>query len=90
MSAPARVIVEGPLAQYAEEYRGELVRRGYTPWSATAQLRLLAHLSRWMAGESLAPAELTDQQIKRFLDARRADHTQLVSRRAWPGFWDDT
>ena len=81
MSGPARVIVVGPLAQYAEGYRQELVGRGYTPWSATAQLRLLAHLSRWMAKESLAPGELTDWQVGRFLGARRADHTRLLSRR---------
>jgi integrase len=81
MSAPARVIVTGPLTQYAERYRQELVGRGYTPWSVTAQLRLLAHLSRWMAREGLAPGDLTDRQVERFLDARRADHTQLLSHR---------
>ena len=81
MSAPARVIVLGPLRQYAEGYRQELAGRGYTPWSATAQLRLLAHLSRWMAREALAPGELTDRQVERFLDARRADHTQLLTHR---------
>jgi integrase/recombinase XerD len=85
MSVPARVIVVGPLVQQAEGYRQELVRRGYTPWSATAQLRLLAHLSRWMQGEGLAPGELTDRQVGRFLDARRADHTQLLSHRGLAG-----
>lgn len=85
MSVPARVIVVGPLAQYADGYRDELVGRGYTLWSATAQLRLLAHLSRWMAREGLAPGELTDRQVGRFLEARRVDHTQLLSRRGLAG-----
>ena len=44
-------------------------------------MRLLAHLSRWMAAEDVQPAEFTGRQIGLFLDARRADHTQLLSRR---------
>jgi site-specific recombinase XerC len=81
MSGPARVIVVGPLVQHADGYWAELTGRGYTPWSATGQLRLLAHLSRWMAGEGLELVELTDEQVERFLRARRGDHTQLLSPR---------
>lgn len=81
MSGPARVVVVGPLAQHADGYWAELIGRGYTPWSATGQLRLLAHLSRWMAGGGLELVELTDEQVERFLRARRADHTQLLSPR---------
>jgi integrase/recombinase XerD len=79
MSVPARVIVVGPLAEHAEGYWAHLTGLGYTPWSATGQLRLMAHLSRWMAGERLEPARLTDEQIDRFVAARRAGHTHLLS-----------
>jgi len=82
MSKPARVRVSGPLAGQASGFWAELTGRGYTPWSATGQLRLLAHLSRWMAGEGLEPAELTDLQVGRFLRVRRdAGYSQLVSPR---------
>jgi integrase/recombinase XerD len=79
MSVPARVIVVGPLAEHAEGYWAQLTGLGYTPWSATGQLRLMAHLSRWMAGERLEPARLTDEQVDRFVAARRAGHTHLLS-----------
>jgi hypothetical protein len=66
MSKPARVRVSGPLAGQVSGFWAELTGRGYTPWSATGQLRLLAHLGRWMAGEGLEPAQLTDLQVGRF------------------------
>src|SRR6266545_4733758 len=39
----------------------------------------LAQLSRWMADERLEPAQLTDGQIDRFVAARRAGYTHLLS-----------
>jgi integrase/recombinase XerD len=47
----SRVKVVGPLAPYALGFGQELVRRGYTDLSAAEQLRLMAHVSRWMASE---------------------------------------
>ena len=38
--------VTGPLAEYADGFRAELARLGYTPLSAACQMRLMAHLSR--------------------------------------------
>jgi len=51
----SRVVVTGPLAPFAETYRQELRRRGYTPRSAVNQLRqaapqLLARGSRARGG----------------------------------------
>ncbi len=40
--------------------------------SAANQLRLLAHLSRWMEAEALQPRELCEAELVRFLTARRA------------------
>lgn len=45
---PSRVRVTGPLAVFAAGFAGELARLGYKPNAAADQLRLMAHLSRWM------------------------------------------
>ncbi|ETZ96535.1 hypothetical protein I546_7294, partial [Mycobacterium kansasii 732] len=39
---------EGPLAPFADGFRDKLRQLGYTQLSAVHQLRLLAHLSRWL------------------------------------------
>jgi integrase/recombinase XerD len=41
--------VTGPLAEYADGFRAELARLGYTPLTAAGQLRLMARLSRWLS-----------------------------------------
>jgi integrase/recombinase XerD len=65
------VEVTGPLAGVADRFGEALAEQGYTPLSAANQLRLLAHLSRWMSAEALVPAELGDGELERFLEARR-------------------
>lgn len=66
------VEVTGPLAQHAEGFKAELAARGYTPLSAANQLRLMAHLSRWLEGEQLELAMLDEGHAEAFLAARRA------------------
>jgi hypothetical protein len=44
----------------------ELVGRGYRPLSVAGQLRLMAHLSRWLAEQDLQPGGLTFQLAERF------------------------
>ncbi len=46
------VHVVGPLEPYAEGLACELARLGFTELSAGGQLRLAAHLSRWLAVEA--------------------------------------
>lgn len=48
----SRVVVMGPLAPFAEAYRLELLRRGYTPRSAVNMLRQVARLSRWLGSSA--------------------------------------
>jgi|HubBroStandDraft_3_1064219.scaffolds.fasta_scaffold12230_2 site-specific recombinase XerD len=72
MGDPSRAGVAGPLQQYAPGFAGELVRLGYTSESAYGQMLVMAHLSRWLAGESLDAAQLAPQVTERFLAARRA------------------
>ena len=62
----------GPLESYAAGFAAELDRLGYTPLSVGGQLRLAAHLSRWLAGEGVDVDALTPMLVARFLAARAA------------------
>jgi integrase/recombinase XerD len=72
MDVVSRVRVRGPLAEFAAGFAAYLARAGYTPLSAANQVRVLAHLSRWMEDRGLAAAELTEGRAEEFLAARRA------------------
>ena len=72
MGDPSRARVTGPLQEHAPGFAGELARLGYTSESAYGQMLVMAHLSRWLAGEGLAAADLMPQVAGRFLAARRA------------------
>jgi integrase/recombinase XerD len=69
---PSRVRVTGPLGPYAGGFCAELGRQGYAPSSAVNQMKLVAHLSRWMMSEGLSAAELTPGQAEAYVLARRA------------------
>ena len=64
--------VTGPLAEYAGGFRAELARLGYTPLTAASQLRLVAHLSRWLAAEGLGASALTAPVAERYFAGRRS------------------
>ncbi len=72
MGDPSRARVTGPLQQYAPGFVAELARLGYTANSASGQMFVMAHMSRWLAGEGLDAAGLTPRVTERFLAARRA------------------
>ena len=69
---PSRARVTGPLQSYGPGFVAELARLGYTGNSASGQMFVMAHLSRWLAGEGLDAAGLTPEAAQRFLVARRA------------------
>lgn len=71
MSSWTKVKVAGVLAPYASGFGRELRSCGYTDVSTAEQLRLMAHLSRWMAREGLDA--LSWEQIAAYCEARRAD-----------------
>jgi site-specific recombinase XerD len=74
--------VTGPLAEFAAGFAEELSRLGYTYLSARNQLWLMAHLSRWMVAQGLAPVEMTRLRLVEFLAARRnAGYTCWLSER---------
>ena len=69
---PCWAKVTGPLAEYAPGFRDELFRLGYTPLTAACQLRLAAHLSRWMTAEELGTQDLDMPAAERYFAARRS------------------
>jgi len=72
--------MSGPLLTYAEGFCAELDGQGYTRDSASIQLQLMAHLSRWLGGEGLEVQDLTARRLEDFLRARRAaGYRDLVS-----------
>jgi integrase/recombinase XerD len=83
MGKPSRVGVTGPLAPFAAGFRQELARQGYTPHSASNQLQLMAHASRWLESTGLGVHELTPARVAEFLAQRRADgYTLWLSTKA--------
>lgn len=68
----SRVRVTGPLEPCVSGFVAELVERGYTPVSAAHQLRLMAHVSRWLASEGLGPDDLSPARVQEFVAVRRA------------------
>ena len=72
--------VVGPLEPVAAGFAAELERQGYTVASASHQLGLVAHLSRWMARRRLSPADLAPAVIERYLRARRSAGYRLFDR----------
>jgi integrase/recombinase XerD len=68
---PCWAKVTGPLAEYADGFRAELFRLGYTPLTAACQIRLTAHLSRWLTAECLAAQDLDMPTAERYFAGRR-------------------
>jgi hypothetical protein len=79
---PDGVRFVGPLAPLAAELKGEFARLGYAMSSATAQLQLAAHLSRWLQAEGLGTQDLTGAVIEGFLAARRRGYSGHYSAQA--------
>jgi integrase/recombinase XerD len=69
---PCWAEVTGPLAEYADGFRAELFRLGYTPLTAACQLRLVAHLSRWMTARGLSARDLDMPAAEWYFAARRS------------------
>ncbi len=80
---PSRVRVTGPLAPFAQGFAADLARQGYRRHPVADQLRLLAHLSRWLAAHGLDAPALAPPVLEAFLASRRSDGYVLwLSRKA--------
>jgi integrase/recombinase XerD len=84
---PTRVRVTGPLARLAPDFRCALEDAGYTGPSAANQLRLIAHLSRFLEERSLDVDALDEGCMERFLvERRREGYSGHLSRKALAPF----
>ena len=72
MTNPSWARVRGPLAPYVDGLRAELERLDYTPLTAAAHVRLMAHLSRWLARHGLEASGLTLATVDAYFAERRA------------------
>jgi integrase/recombinase XerD len=82
VSVPANVRFSGPLTPFAAGLVQELSSLGYASTSATVQMQLAAHLSRWLDRSGVDSQDLTEVVLDRFLAERRREYTNLYSRRA--------
>jgi site-specific recombinase XerD len=69
---------DGPLAPFAEGYRAELVRQGYTHSSVKNHVLVMGQLSRWLSAQGLGAADLDRTAAAAFLAARRAGGQRRV------------
>lgn len=65
------VIVRGPLAPFAELYRGAAGVRGYTPLSVVNLLRQVARFSCWLETNGLSAGDVNGERITAFLVFQR-------------------
>jgi integrase/recombinase XerD len=63
----------GPLAGRVEDVRGHLLAAGYSPRTAQGHAFVVAHLSRWLEQEQLAPSGLAPEELERFVECRRRE-----------------
>jgi hypothetical protein len=78
----SRIRVAGPLEPYVSGFVAALVERGYMPVSTAHQLRLMAHVSRWLAFERVgytlsATNSAIEQRVCRNVRAR--EHGRVIS-----------
>jgi len=71
-SRVSRVLMRGPLAPFAEAYRAELKRRGYTPLTTVNELRQVGRLSLWLEAGGHRADGLSEEKVERFLASQRA------------------
>ena len=72
MRKPSWPEVSGPLGDHAAGYRKELAALGYSPWTASAHMYLMADVSRWLDENEVAPEAFTSACVNQFLASRRA------------------
>ncbi len=68
----SRVLMTGPLAPFADAYRAELRKRGYTPFSTVGALRQVGRLSRWLGEGGYRASDLSEEKVEQFLAWQRA------------------
>jgi hypothetical protein len=87
-SRVAQVRVSGPLVPFVAGFRAWLEQAGYTPLSSVVQVRLLAHVSRWLEAGHLGVADLSSDRVEEYLAFRRAaSRTESLTGAQWRRCW---
>ncbi len=68
----SKVLMVGPLVPFADDLSSTLSAAGYAPLSIVNQLRLLAHVSRWMDSHDYSVTDLTGEVLEEYLAAAHA------------------
>lgn len=78
-----RIVVNGPLAAFADGLRGELAGHGYALDTVCDHVHVRADLSGWLGDQDLTAADLTTQKVEEFLQySRRRGYRIGLSPRA--------
>jgi len=78
-----RVVVQGPLASFADGLREDLAGQGFSPDTITDHVHRLADLSSWLLDRGLVAGELTSEVVREFQRERRSAGVPVgVGRRA--------
>jgi len=67
----SKVLMTGTLAPFAEAYRDELTKRGYTARTVGHQLRQVARFSLWLNASRVGVSELSTEAVEEFLAWQR-------------------
>ncbi len=71
-SKVSRVLMTGPLAPFADQYRERVKERRYTRLSAVNLERQVAQVSRWLEAGGLGVEQLSEARIEAFRSFQRA------------------
>jgi integrase/recombinase XerD len=66
-----RIVVEGPLASFADGLREDLAGQGFATDTIVDHVHRLADLSGWLHARGFVPAALTGEVVRDFLQERR-------------------
>lgn len=72
-----RIVVDGPLAAFADGLREDLAGQGFAVDTIVDHVHRLADLSGWLSARGLSPAELTSEVVQEFRRARLAAGVRL-------------
>lgn len=75
----SKVLMVGPLVPFTEDFTSVLKGSGYAPLTIVNELRLMAHLSRWMQARDLTAAELSSELLQDYETAVRASGRTFMS-----------
>ena len=78
-----RVATKGPLLPYVAGFAEDLARQGYADRTVDGTVRLISHLSHWLADRGRGAADLTPGLLEQFLQARREAGHHARSARAF-------